>query len=207
MKAAEENVAPVRKWLEASKTFFPSMIVYNVTERLIGETSGSWKRIRWLTGWDKSIRDESFTQDARDLYNRARKVLARVLERFPSSTNRELIDRGRATLIKKAPNVVQCLAYDMTGARWQAMQPAKLALRDPCSTCQILFTSIELMKECADEPPSRLGDNWSVDRAHQCAEADAHRQEKGCKAQRWTSAWRRRVVVANTSKASAKRWR
>jgi hypothetical protein len=43
----EEDLC-VRAWLSKCYPFLPNMIVYNVTEHIIGETSGQWRGKRWL---------------------------------------------------------------------------------------------------------------------------------------------------------------
>jgi hypothetical protein len=82
-------------------------------------------------------------------------------------TGRELITKGRATLDKKASVIGDFLAQGMSKAQWQAVKPASLKLRDPCSTCQVLFGGrVHFLHACALEPEDRLGDNWSRIRGH-----------------------------------------
>jgi hypothetical protein len=152
----KETQPLVKAWIDRCQGFLPSMIVYSVNGQIIGETCGRWRQLWWLEGWDKAIRDAAFAKEARTKYEQAREVLAKeVLGQVTQKpqykrkrkakdsnrerTGRELIVEGRNALEKAAPGTNEFLARSMSGVQWQAMTPAGLQWRDPCSTCQVFF--------------------------------------------------------------------
>ena len=50
----------LEEWLGESKPFFLSVICFDTTSFLSGETSTRWKKMPVLHKWEKSVRDAHF---------------------------------------------------------------------------------------------------------------------------------------------------
>jgi hypothetical protein len=177
------SCAGVWEWLEVCAPFLPSMILYNSSETIIGETHGRWGDWPLLEQWSKDLRDRTFPKDVREQYVEAQQPLQRVLQaaaQKPWMSKSELIDEGCKAMATEKPalqrNFFRRYVQDDV---WMAVSPRLLEPRDLSLTCRVWFKDVRLIEPSVPEPWRCLSEKWGDIEGHQFAEADAHRQKMG----------------------------
>jgi hypothetical protein len=165
----------VKAWKKCAKLFCPSVVVFDLTHHIIGETRPNWPNAaRLIREWEQGVCDQRFTSLLRQNFEGVRKEIANSIQEG-SNTN-EQIAKARFTIQESGSSrfftacTSQCL--------WWAMEGRDLTTKPQCPSCQVLYPDVLLVAQNPEKCTYKAIDtNWSSDphQGHQCAEADVIR--------------------------------
>ena len=161
----------LEQWASTAAPLTPSTVCFDNKFCVLGTTFAHWNGWKQLEEWEKCNRQSRIRSSVRVECEKAHQAIVCTIECHPALNKSALIERAIRTLRASSTYAV---CNDL--GPWWAADGKLLFHKDQCPTCQVWFSSVELLVQNEREHRDRLGDKRDSATPWQCAEVDLHSQ-------------------------------
>jgi hypothetical protein len=166
-----EKDSQVQEWIEASENFAPTVVVFDLTESIIGESGAFWNYKDMMRTWEIDLRSKRFPESIKALFTAAQ-------EKLDDKTAKGRNLQAQIEAAKECLKGLLGAPFRFSNRLWWAMEPAKsFKSTSPCHTCRALYAGVQWHDDTKHSSNKTFRGGMGHIVPWRCAEADVYAQQ------------------------------